>query len=139
MAVAASLLAKSPELPRTAVDVIVATIEDGRFDADALGEALAWLTDHDLAKLNRLEAPFRDAARVSPQTSAQVLRTIEALLAHLSLKPPRTVLSVLDVAVEASAASGLRIEDERARSTLERLGGEVSRSSKLGKATAALL
>jgi hypothetical protein len=131
--------AKSPELPRTAVDVIVATIEDGRFDADALGEALAWLADHDLAKLNRLEAPFRDAARVSPQTSAQVLRTIEALLAHAALKPPRTVLSVLDVAVEASAASGLRIEDERARSTLERLGADVSRSSKLGKATAALL
>jgi hypothetical protein len=49
------------------------------------------------------------------------------------------VLSILDVAVEASAASGLRIEDERARSTLERLGAEVSRSSKLGKATAALL
>jgi hypothetical protein len=31
------------------------------------------------------------------------------------------------------------VEDERARSTLERLGAEVSRSSKLGKATAALL
>jgi Family of unknown function (DUF6493) len=139
MAVAACLLAKSPDLPRVAVDVIVAATEDGRFDADALGEALAWLADHDLAKLNRLEAPFRDAARVSPQTSAQVLRTIEALLAHAALKPPRTVLSVLDVAVEASAASGLRVEDERARSTLERLGADVSRSSKLGKATAALL
>ena len=68
-----------------------------------------------------------------------MLRTIEALLAHAALKPSRTVLSVLDVAMEASAASGLRIADERARSTLERLGGDVSRSSKLGKATAALL
>ena len=139
MAVAACLLAKSPELHRVAVDVLVAATEDGRFDANGLGEALAWLADHDLAKLNRLEAPFRDAARVSPQASAQVLRTIEALLAHLALAPPRTIHSILDVAVETSAASGLRIEDERARLTLERLRADVSRSSKLGKLTTALL
>jgi len=138
-AVAACLLAKSPELPRSAVDVIVASSEDGRFDAEALGEALAWLADQDLAKLNRLEAPFRDSARVSPQASAHVLRAIESLLAHLTLKPPRTVLPVLNVAVEASASSGLRIEDERARATLGGLGADVSRSSKLGKATASLL
>ena len=68
-----------------------------------------------------------------------MLRAIESLLAHVTLKPPRTVLPVLSVAVEASAASGLRIEDERARATLEGLGADVSRSSKLGKATAALL
>jgi hypothetical protein len=139
MAVAACLLAKPPELPRVAVDVLVGATEDGRFDAAALGESLAWLADHDFAKLNRLESPLRDAARVSPQASAQVLRTIEALLANLALKPPRTVHSVLAVAVETSAASGLRIADERARATLERLGADVSRSSKLGKLTAALL
>jgi hypothetical protein len=139
MAVAGCLLAKPPELHRVAVDVLVTATEDGRFEADALGEALAWLADHDFAKLNRLEAPFRDAARVSPQASAQVLRTIEALLANLALKPPRTMHSVLGVAVETSAASGLRIVDERARATLEGLGADVSRTSKLGKLTAALL
>jgi hypothetical protein len=50
MAVAACLLAKSPELGRIAVDVLVAAIDDGRFDANGLGEALAWLADHDFAK-----------------------------------------------------------------------------------------
>jgi hypothetical protein len=54
-------------------------------------------------------------------------------------RPPRTVLPVLNVAVGASASSGLRIEDERARATLEGLGAGVSRSSKLGKATASPL
>jgi hypothetical protein len=37
-------------------DLLVASVDDGRFDAGALAEALAWLVDNDFMKLNRLEA-----------------------------------------------------------------------------------
>jgi hypothetical protein len=80
LAIAGCLAAKPPELPRVAADLIVTSVEDGRFDAPALGEATAWLVDNDFAKVNRLEAPLRDVARVSPLHAAQVVRTIEGLL-----------------------------------------------------------
>lgn len=134
LAVAACLVAKSPDLPRVAVDLVVASVEDGRFDGDALGKEIAFLVDNDFAKVNRLEAPLRDAARVSPLHAAQVARTIEGALARLESRP-RTLHALLEVAVEA----GRPIVDERARRTLERITAEVSPSSKLGKLARSLL
>ena len=134
LATAACLVAKSPDLPRAATDLIVAAIEDGRFDAAALGAELAWLVDNDFAKINRLEAPLRDVARLSPLHAAYVAQAIEAVLAQLSTAP-RGLHAVLEVAV----AGATRIRDPRARSTLERIAGEVSGSSKLGKLARALL
>ena len=122
------------DLPRAATDLIVAAIEDGRFDAAALGAELAWLVDNDFAKINRLEAPLRDVARLSPLHAAYVAQAIEAVLAQLSTAP-RGLHAVLEVAV----AGATRIRDPRARSTLERIAGEVSGSSKLGKLARALL
>jgi hypothetical protein len=138
LAIAGCLAAKSPDLPRVAADLIVTSVEDGRFDAPALGEATAWLVDNDFAKVNRLEAPLRDAARVSPLHAAQVVRTIEGFLAHLGTRP-RTLHGLLEVAVEAASATGQRMHDELARGTLERITGEVSSSSKLGRLSRSLL
>jgi Family of unknown function (DUF6493) len=138
LATAACLVAKAPDLPRVATDLLVASADDGRFDAGALGDALAWLADNDLAKLNRLEGPLRDLARVSALHAAQSVRVVECLLANLESQP-RTVHSVLGLAVEGSTVSGRKIEDERARAKLERMAAGTSRSSKLGKLAHALL
>ena len=101
-------------------------------------ELSAWLVDNELAKVNRMEAPLRDVARVSPLHAAQVARMLEAFLAHLATEP-RTLHALLEVAVEASTATGRRVEDERARATLERLAAGVSAGSKLGKLSLSLL
>lgn len=138
LAAAACLVAKSPDLPRVAVDLLVASIDDGRFDADALGEAIAWLIDSDLAKLNRLDAPLRDVARISPLHAAQVVRAIENVLAHLGTSP-RGLHALLEVAVESATATRRPITDEQARATLQRVAGGSSPSSKVGKLARTLL
>jgi hypothetical protein len=138
LAVAGCLVAKSPDLPRTAGDLLVAAIEDGRFDAETLGEEIAWLIDNDFAKVNRLEAPLRDVARVSPLHAAQVVRAGEAVLAHLETRP-RNLHSLLEVAAESATATGREIADARARATLERVAADVSPSSKLATLARALL
>jgi Family of unknown function (DUF6493) len=136
--VAACLVAKSPDLPRVAVDLVITSIEDGRFDADLLGEEIAWLIDNDFAKVNRLEAALRDVARVSPLHSVQVVRTIEGVLAHLTTRP-HGLHALLEVAAETATALGRRIEDERARGALERTAANASPSSKVGKLARSLL
>jgi Family of unknown function (DUF6493) len=138
LTVAACLLVRSPGVTRVAVDLLVASVDDGRFDADALGREIAWLVDNDFAKMNRLEAPFRDLARVSPLHATQAMRTIERVLAHLGTRP-HGLHALLDVAVEAAAATGRRIEDEQARATLTAIAGAVSRSSKLGRLARSLI
>src|SRR5262249_10654470 len=80
---AACLAHKSPDPPRAAAALLVASVEDGRFDADALGDGLAWLVDNDFAKINRPEAALRDVSRVSRLHAVQVQRAIESVLAHL--------------------------------------------------------
>ena len=138
LATAACLVAKSPDLSRVAADLVVSSVADGRFDGRSLGQAIAWLADNDFAKLNRLEAPLRDVARVSSLHGAQVVVTAESVLAHLAVAP-RTLHSLLDVVVEASSATGRRIEDERARAFLGTISETASRSSKLGTLTRSLL
>lgn len=138
LAVAACLVAKSADLPRVAVDLLVESIEDGRFDADVLGEEIAWLVDNDFAKVTRLEAPLRDVARVSRLHGVQVVRAVEGVLAHVATRP-HGLHTLLEVGVEGATATGRLIEDERARAALERIAGDVSASSKLGKLVRKLL
>jgi hypothetical protein len=138
LTVGACLVVRSPGVTRVAVDLLVASVEDGRFDAERLGSQVAWLIDNDFAKTTRLEAPLRDLARVSPLHAAQALRTIECVLAELGTRP-RALHVLLDVAAECAASTGRRIEDERARAALAAIADEVSRSSKLGRLARSLL
>jgi hypothetical protein len=138
LATAACLVAKSPDLPRAGADLLVASVEDGRFDAEALGESIAWLIDEGFAKVNRLEAPLRDVARVSHLHGAQVVRTVGAVVGRLG-SAPRGLQGILEVALESSVATRQSIRDERARAALERMAADASPSSKLGKLTRGLL
>lgn len=138
LATAACLVAKAPDLTRAGADLLVASVEDGRFDAEALGEAVGWLVDEEFAKVNRLEAPLRDVARVSPLHGAQVVRTVAAVVGRLGTSP-RGLHGILEVALESSVGTGQPFSDERARTTLTQIAAEASASSKLGKLARSLL
>jgi hypothetical protein len=138
LSVAACLVVRSEAVRRVAVDLLVATMEDGRFVAAPLGEDLAWLVDNGFAKVSRLDAPLRDVARVSPAHAGEVLRTVESVLGYLGTRP-HGLHVLLDVATEAAAASGRGIADERARASLTAISNEASRSSKLGRLARTLL
>jgi len=138
LAIAGALVAKSPDLRRVATDVLVASIADGRFDADAAGEAIAWLTDEGLAKASRLEAPLRDAGRVSTLHAAQIVRLAEAVIARLQATP-HGLHGPLEVMLEHATSAGVEVQRADARAALERVAGEVSSSSKLGRLAHSLL
>jgi hypothetical protein len=52
---------------------------------------------------------------------------------------PHGFVAVLEAALEHGTQLGYGIEDERGRAGLERIAGEVSRSSKLGRTARSLL
>jgi hypothetical protein len=137
-AVAAALVAKSPDLQRAAADVVVATISDGRFDPERLGHGIAWLLANGFGTLTRIEGPLRDAARVSPLHAAQTVRALEALLAGCS-DDQRHLHVPLGLALDLAMSAGTTIESELARATAERVGSSMSKSSKAGKAAHGLL
>lgn len=138
LAVGAALVAKSPDLRRLATDVLVESVSDSRFDADAAGDAVAWLVDGGMAKVSRTEAPLRDVGRVSTLHAAQVVRLVEALVAGLRATP-HGLHGILEVALEQATAAGVIVERADARAALERIAGDVSASSKLGRLARGLL
>jgi uncharacterized protein DUF6493 len=137
-AIAVGLLAKSPDLQRTATDVLVQTISDGRFDAELLGRSLAWLLDAGIGTSTRLGPPLSDAGRLSPLHAAQVSRAVGSLAATLQTAPHGLHVP-LGVALECAIAAGAAVDDQRVRAGLERLAASVSRGSKLGRAASGLL
>jgi hypothetical protein len=138
LAVAGGLVTKSPDLQRVATDMVVASIEDGRFDVDALADALGWLFENGFAKASRLQAPLRDVGRVSQRHAVAVLEVTEGLLARLG-EAPHGLHAPLEVVLEHAARAGLVVKRPEARATLERFGSQVSRSSKLGRTVQSLL
>ena len=138
LSVAAALLGKAEDVRRPAADLIIQTVEDGRFEPDELGGALGWLLREQLGKLPRVVPVLRDVGRVSPVHAAAALATIEAALGELG-QTPNGAHAVLELAVELAAATGRRLEAPGARRTLERMIGEVSQSAKLSKLARQLL
>lgn len=137
-AIAVGLLAKSPDLQRTATDVLVQTISDGRFDPDALGRSLAWLLGAGVGTSSRLGAPLSDTGRTSPLHAAQVTRAVGALAAALQ-SAPHGLHVPLEAALDCAITAGAALEDERSRAGLERIAASTSRGSKLARAASGLL
>jgi Family of unknown function (DUF6493) len=138
LAVAAALLARAEDVRRPATDLLVQSVEDGRFDAEGLGTQLGWLLGQGIGKAPRLAAPLRDAGSVSPSHAAAMLATLEAMLASIQ-QTPRNFHSVLEVTLELAAQTGRRITSPAARVTLERVSAQATRSSKLSTAARRLL
>jgi hypothetical protein len=137
-AVAAALLAKSPDLQRIGSDIVLTAISDGRFDPGRLGAGIAWLLRAGFGTITRIEAPLRDAARMSPLHEAQVLRALEALLVAAP-EGQRNLHVPLGVALDLATASRTALKDDGVRGAIARLGEAASKTSKLGKAARSLL
>jgi hypothetical protein len=138
LAVGGALMAKSPDLQRVATDVVVMSVEDGRFDAELLADAVAWLVANGFAKVSRLQSPLRDIGRVSHRHAAAVVDATEGLLARLT-EAPHGLHAPLEAVLEHAAGAGLGVKRPEARATLERFGSQVSRSSKLARTVQSLL
>ena len=136
--VAAALAAKASELRRAAADVVVATIGDGRFDPSRLGAGLAWLLVGGYGSVTRIEAPLRDAARVSALHAAQVLRALEILVAALP-EGQRNLHTPLALAHELAADARTGVMEPATRAALERITDGASRSSKVARSARGLL
>jgi hypothetical protein len=137
-AVAATLLAKSPDLQRIGTDIVLTTISDGRFDPGRLGAGIAWLLRAGFGTITRIEAPLRDAARISPLHEAQVVRALEALLVAAP-EGQRSLHVPLGVALDLATASRTGLNDAGARGAIARVGDKASKTSKIGKAAHGLL
>jgi hypothetical protein len=137
-AVAATLLAKSPDLQRIGTDIVLTTISDGRFDPGRLGAGIAWLLRAGFGTITRIEAPLRDASRISPLHEAQVLRALEALLAAVP-EGQRSLHVPLGIALEAGTASRMGLSDPAAHGVIGRIAEGASKSSKVGKAARELV
>jgi hypothetical protein len=135
--VAAALVAKAPDLQRLGVDVLVATVDDGRYDASKLGAGLARLLGNGIGSATRLAQPLRDAGRVSSLHAAQVVRAVAASVAALD-KAPHGLHAPLEAASELAAACGYRVAGAE-RDALERIAASVSPSAKLAKLARALM
>jgi len=138
LAAATALLARAEDVRRPATDLLVQSLEDGRFDAESLGSQLGWLLGHGIGKAPRLAAPLRDAGSVSPSHAAAIVATVDGMLGSMQ-ETPRNLHAVLEVALELAARTGTRITSQAARAALERVSAEVSRSSKLGTVAHRLL
>jgi hypothetical protein len=71
-------------------------------------------------------------------SAVAVVRVAETLLASLSATP-HGLQGPLEVVLDHAARTGLTVQQSDARAALERIGNEVSRSSKLGRVSRSLL
>jgi Family of unknown function (DUF6493) len=140
LAIAVSLVSRSPDLQRTATDVTISTIDDGRFDPDELGASIAWMFNArtQIGAAGRLANPLSDVSRVSQLHAAQIVRVVTALAAALE-KAPNGFNVPLEIAAEQAFATGLAISDPVQRAAIERHLNNVSRGSKLGRSITTLL
>ena len=133
-----ALVAKSTDLQRTATDVLVATVADGRFDAAEAGSALAWLSDKGFVKATRLERPFRDTGQVSPLHTGQIVRLLEVFVERCDATP-KGLHAPVEAVLQHAAARRLALTTPAGRSAFQRVAADVSASSKLGRLTRQLL
>ena len=103
------------------VDAMIATIEDGRFDADAFGEAMHQLLMGGIVVAKRWQPRLLDVARSSPLASFCIQHALQrALHPGEPQRPMRNMHAWLEVLLELSVDAGAAIDDELCREGLER-------------------
>jgi hypothetical protein len=134
LAVACFLLGRRGIWRRTATEVVIATIDDGRFDPGALGAAIIRCLRGEHAHGARLTGSLAEAAAISDLHAAQVLRLLGVLAAAEHPAPTATVSAWLGLAAELSAGLGATPFDEATRRGLGDRIGAASASSQLARA-----
>lgn len=137
-AIAHGLLARSPAASRCAADVVVATIEDGRFDPARLGAALAWMIGQGHGVVARAAAHLRDVARISSLHGAQVFRCGEAFIASVGAID-KGANALLETMLELSVSLAAPVSSDGARTELEAIVARTGRGAKLSTLSRGLL
>ncbi len=137
-ALAHGLLAKSAAATRAATDVIVASIDDGRFDPAALAAALNWTFENGKGVLPRVVTQLRDVARLSDLHAAQVFRFGQQYIATAKTVD-KTANPLLELMLETGVLLGASVTLPDARTTLEGAIASTGATSKLATTSRRLL
>jgi hypothetical protein len=102
------------------VDALIATIEDGRLDAQHFGAAMHLLLIGGIVVAKRWQPRLLDVARSSPLAALSVRHAIErALYPGEPLRPLRNMHAWLEVLLELCVEAGAAIDDGQCRQGLE--------------------
>ncbi len=118
-----------------AVDLLVAAIADGRADADALAPSLRADLARGLIIPNRLGTRLSIIATAGTLHRAVVRNLLDAIVAALADRPPRTYAALVVPFDELSAQTGSRVRSVAARAFLASITG----SGQAAKAAQGLL
>jgi hypothetical protein len=132
---ALGLAAKEAGQSGLATDALIAGIEDGRFNSEALGAVMADLLPSGMVKAARWAKVLQNTAQPSPLHKASVHALIERTLRGDAAKAPRDLQALLELFHELSVETGAAVADTACREFLQGLGS----GGKTGKLTKALL
>jgi Family of unknown function (DUF6493) len=116
---ALGLAAKEPGESGLATDALIAAIDDGRLDANNLGETLAFLAP--MTKCARLARTLGQAARISPLHMQVIVQVVQRALRGDPTHAPRDLQTLLEFLKESVTELGEAIRDAEARRYLEKL------------------
>jgi hypothetical protein len=113
------LAAKEPGESGLATDALIAAIDDGRLDAEKLGQTLAFLAP--LTKCARIARTLGQAARISPLHLRVIAQVIQVALRDDSDNAPRDLQTLLELLKESLTELGEPVTDAEARRYLEKI------------------
>ncbi len=103
LALALGLAVGDAALRGVAEEALIASIDDGRFDAAQLGESCARLLATSLPPIKRWSLSLREVSRVSPRHARAVLALLQAMLQGDPASAPRELLALLELMHELLA------------------------------------
>ena len=127
MLVALGLAVRHPARAKLAEDALVAAIDDGRLDGEMLGAAMAAVLGWGALTVSRWTRALSEVARLSALHLAVVRDALERALGDAA-PAPRTVLALVELLREWSAASGEPVTHAATRAWLAAIdgGGKVA-------------
>ena len=131
-AIAMALVGKNETLATTAVDLTIAAIEDGRFDADRSGSLLGMLLDQRVGNLGRASDRLATVARTSLLHADAIRRTLQAYFRNAT-ELPRDTHAGLQTLLEAGTAVRRGLDDPAARGVVEAVASGSSKRAKLAR------
>ncbi len=132
---AIGLAAKEPGQSGLAIDALIAAIEEGRLDPDAMADCMASLLPTGLIKAARWAATLGQVARASPTHGVLVARVIQGMLRGDPKQARRDIGGLLELLRELLVEHSMPLRASAAIAYLQPLVG----SSKTGKLAAALI
>ena len=131
-AIAMALVGKNETLATTAVDLTIAAIEDGRFDADRSGSMLGMLLDQRVGNLGRASDRLATVARTSLLHADAIRRTLQAYFRNAT-ELPRDTHAGLQTLLEAGTAVRRGLDDPAVRGVVEAVASGSSKRAKLAR------